>query len=274
MISTEISVGAAQSPESPGILSITDMNFVGIFQIVGSLVLFEEGTEALGGQGVDRVIFTPQLVNGIQVFRTDLAVCLEADISVQCQKFNDVVAVLHRLGHVLLCPVTEGKTVIIRPEPLQSFQHLQKDALRLGTHLFCDKRVISTRFSGLSLTVRNDLSAKEANAAAMEGLECTVIETDEADIQLPLIALLPLFLQIYRQLRRDDGLDVVGLGQSLHLQIIAQHHQLMLQIRSGELVVLYLVNAPGVHIAAENGAQDNPNSGFFSPPLPTISCIF
>ena len=51
----------------------------------------------------------------------------------------------------------------------------------------------------------------------MEGLHSAIAQCQKAYPHIRLIALLPLSLQIHGQLCRNNGLDVVGLGQCLHL---------------------------------------------------------
>ena len=67
--------------KSSGIPPAADIDLIGVLDVVPTLILFEEGAEALLGKAAQSVIVTPQLVNGIQVFGADFIICLEADIS-------------------------------------------------------------------------------------------------------------------------------------------------------------------------------------------------
>ena len=66
--------------KSSGIPPAADIDLIGVLDVILALVLFEEGAEALLGKAAQSVIVTPQLVNGVQIFGTDLVICLEADI--------------------------------------------------------------------------------------------------------------------------------------------------------------------------------------------------
>ena len=66
--------------KSSGIPPAADIDLIGVLDVVPTLILFEEGAEAFLGKAGQSVIVTPQLVNGVQVFGTDLVICLEADI--------------------------------------------------------------------------------------------------------------------------------------------------------------------------------------------------
>ena len=67
--------------KSSGIPPAADIDLIGVLDVILALVLFEEGAEALLGKAAQSVIVTPQLINGVKVFGTDLIICLEADIS-------------------------------------------------------------------------------------------------------------------------------------------------------------------------------------------------
>ena len=144
---------------------------------------------------------------------------------------------------------------------MQALQRPQEDALRFGAHLFSD--------IGIVLSVRvfllggeDDLSAEKTNAAVIERLQDTVTQADEAYIQITLIALLSLFLQIHRQLRCDNRLDVVGLGESFQFHIIVQHHKLMFQICTSKGTCLHLCDTACVHVAAKQRTKDDTDAAF------------
>ena len=96
----------------------------------------------------------------------------------------------------------------------------------------------------------------------MKGLQCAVAKSKKAHPHIRLIALNALLLQIQRQLRRDDGFDIVGLLQSLHFDVIVHHHQHILQVRPRIGTYLHLVETAGFHVATQQGLEDNAHSGF------------
>ena len=95
----------------------------------------------------------------------------------------------------------------------------------------------------------------------MECLQRTVAKGQEADTEISLVALLAFLLQVHGKLSGDDSFDIVGLRECLHLHIIVQHHQNMLQIGTGKLVVLHLCDAAGLHVAAQKGLQHDAHPG-------------
>ena len=54
---------------------------------------------------------------------------------------------------------------------------------------------------------------------------------------------------------------MVCLGQRFHLQVIIHHEQLVFQIGAGETVCLHLLDAAGVHVFAQQGAKNEPDTG-------------
>ena len=145
---------------------------------------------------------------------------------------------------------------------------------RFGAHLFSD--------IGIVLSVRvfllggeDDLSAEKKNQrCGHRDCRDTVTQADEAYIQITLIALLSLFLQIHRQLRCDNRLDVVGLGESFQFHIIVQHHKFMFQICTSKGTCLHLCDTACVHVAAKQRTRTIPMRLFPSPPLPISRSIF
>ena len=96
----------------------------------------------------------------------------------------------------------------------------------------------------------------------MESLHSAIAKCQKAYPHIRLIALLPFLLQIHGQLRRDNGLDIIGLGQCLHLHIIVQHYQHILQISPGKGADFHLGNGTGFQITAQQCLKDNAYSGF------------
>ncbi len=69
-------------------------------------------------------------------------------------------------------------------------------------------------------------------------------------------------LHIHLAFCRDNGLDVVSLGQGTHVHIIVHHQQFVFQIGTAEPVVFYLLNAGVVHAVNQNGAHHQPDTAF------------
>ena len=85
----------------------------------------------------------------------------------------------------------------------------------------------------------------------MQGGERTVSEAEEPDIELALVTLDALALHVHFALGRDDGFDIIGLGQGAHVHIIVHHQELVFQIRTAEPVALHLLDAGGIHAVAQ-----------------------
>ena len=54
-------------------------------------------------QRVDRVVFAPELVYGVNIPAAGLSVGFQAYVTLGLHKVHGVVAVAYRLGHVLAC---------------------------------------------------------------------------------------------------------------------------------------------------------------------------
>ena len=96
----------------------------------------------------------------------------------------------------------------------------------------------------------------------MEGLHSAIAQCQKARPHISLIALLPLSLQIHGQLCRDNGLDVVGLGQCLHLHIIVHHYQHILKVSPRKGTDFHLGNGAGFQITSQQCLEDDADSGF------------
>ena len=96
----------------------------------------------------------------------------------------------------------------------------------------------------------------------MESLHSAIAKCQKAYPHIRLIALLPFLLQIHGQLRRDNGLDIIGLGQRLHLHVIVQHHQHILKVSSCKGTDFHLGNGAGFQITSQQCLEDDADSGF------------
>ena len=63
----------------------------------------------------------------------------------------------------------------------------------------------------------------------------TVAETEEPGVNVPLVALDTFALQVQLGLGGHDGLDIVGLGQGVHVHVIVDHQQAAFQIGNGRI---------------------------------------
>ena len=70
----------------------------------------------------------------------------------------------------------------------------------------------------------------------MGGHQIAVAETEQPGIEQALGGLLALAFHADAILGRDDGLDIPCLGESSHIQVIVDHHQLVFQVGAGEAV--------------------------------------
>ena len=144
---------------------------------------------------------------------------------------------------------------------MQSLDCPEKYSLSLGAHFLGDIRVVDS-VRGLVLCREDDLPTEETDASVVQTLQRSVAKSNKADVQVSLIALLSLALQIHRKLRCDDRLDVVCLRESFQLHVVVEQQQLVLKIGSGERACLDLRDAPGIHIRAEQRAQNQSYTRF------------
>ena len=71
----------------------------------------------------------------------------------------------------------------------------------------------------------------------------TVAEAEEPGVNVPLVALDTLALQVQLGFGGHDGLDIVGLGQGVHVHVVVDHQQAAFQIGTGKAVVLHFLDA-------------------------------
>ena len=105
-------------------------------------------------------------------------------------------------------------------------------------------------------------AAKETVGLVVQGGQRTVSEAEEPDIELALVTLDALALHVHFALGRDDGFDIVGLGQGAQIHIIVHHQEFVLQVRTAEPVALHLLDAGGIHAVAQQGAHDKTDTAF------------
>lgn len=183
--------------------------------------------KALWGQGIFCVILTPPLIGGIQIFGAGFIICLERHIALRGEEVQNVVGIPDSGRNIVLGSLADGEVIVISDQPPQSLQHPEEAPLFFCDQLFRKKGIVKP-LHRFVLGGQNDLAAKESVAAVMECGQCPIAETEETDIDQPLIALLFLTFQVHSQFCGHDGFDIVGLVQSVHIQIIVNHQQLAL----------------------------------------------
>ena len=109
---------------------------------------------------------------------------------------------------------------------------------------------------------QHKLSAVKAIASIIECLQVSIAECQQAGKHPTLVALGSLPLQVHFPLCRDDGLDIVGLFQSLYLHIIVHTQENVLQIGTGKAVFGYFPDTAVLHIGSENAFKHCPNLRF------------
>ena len=143
---------------------------------------------------------------------------------------------------------------------MQPFQTPQQDALQLGTHLFDKERVIRA-VSRLVLGGKDKLAAKEAVRMVIQRGQRTVAEAEEPGVDVALVALDTLALQVQLGFGGHDGLDIVGLGQGVHVHVIVDHQQAAFQISTGKTVVLDFLDAAVAGGVSHEPFQYQPDAG-------------
>ncbi len=98
------------------------MDFVGVFQIIGFLVLLQVGGQAFLGQRIQGIIFAPLLVHIVDGFGTDLRICFQPEVALGFHKLHDIVSVSHSRFHIGTGAVADGELEVIANQPPQSFQ--------------------------------------------------------------------------------------------------------------------------------------------------------
>ena len=77
-----------------------------------------------------------------------------------------------------------------------------------------------------------------------------------------MVTLDALALHVHFALGRDDGFDIVGLGQGAQIHIIVHHQEFVLQVRTAEPVALHLLDAGGIHAVTQQRAHDQSDAAF------------
>ena len=127
------------------------------------------------------VFFAPERINPVQLFRTDGSVWTSFDISIRIHKEDDVVCIL--LDHIAVAFGTFAlrKSKLIADKTLQALKRPKEDTFQLAAHLFGNVGVVFA-CSGLFLRCQDELTAIEAIASIIQGLQIAVGERQQTRI--------------------------------------------------------------------------------------------
>ena len=188
-----------------------DMDIVGSFHVVKSLVLRKLGADTVSRHGLLCVIVAPTGIGFIDCLGAGFAVGFESDIALGLQKLDHIVAAALDRLHILSGLARNAELIVVPDQPVQPLQTPEKDALLFPQQLVHQKRIVRSA-CGPVFGGQHDLAAKEAVGLGVQGGERTVSEAEKTHIELALIALNALALHIHLALGGHDVLDIVGLG--------------------------------------------------------------
>ena len=238
-----------------------DMDIVSGLHIVKTLVLRQLGADAVGRHGLLCVIVAPSRIGFVDRLGAGLAVGFEADVALGLQELDHIVAAALDRLHIFSGLTGNAELIVVPDQPVQPLQTPEKDALLFPQQLIHQKRIVCSA-CGPVFGGQHNLAAKETVGLVVQGGQRTVAKAEKADIELTLIALNALALHVHLALGRDDGFDIVGLGQGAQIHIIIHHQEFVLQVRTAEPVALHLLDAGGIHAVAQQRAHDQPDAAF------------
>ena len=227
-----------------------DMDIVGGLHIIKLLILCKPGADPVGRHGLLCVIVAPSCIDFIDRLGAGFAVCPKADIALRLKKLDHIVAAALDRLHILSGFARNAELIVVPNQLVQSLQTPEEDALLFPQQLVHQKRIVCSA-CGPVFGGQHDLAAKETVGLVVQGGERTVSEAEEPDIELALVTLDALALHVHFALGRDDGFDIVGLGQGAQIHIIVHHQEFVLQVRTAEPVTLHLLDAGGIHAVAQ-----------------------
>ena len=156
---------------------------------------------------------------------------------------------------------------------MQPFQTPEQDAFQLGAHLLHKEGVIRA-VGGLVLGGQDELAAKETVRMVVQRGQRTVAEAEEPGVDVPLVALDTFALQVQLGLGGHDGLNIIRLGQGVHVHVIVNHQQAAFQIGAGKTVVLDFLDAAIAGGISHESLEHQPDAGLSLAALATMSIIF
>ena len=89
----------------------------------------------------------------------------------------------------------------------------------------------------------------------------TVAEAEEPGVDVPLVALDTLALQVQLGFGGHDGLNIIRLGQGVHVHVVIDHQQAALQISTGKAVVLHFLDAAVAGGISHEPLEHQPDAG-------------
>ena len=190
--------------------------------MAGFLVFGQVQAETALGQRRIGVVLAPELVRLVELRGAGLSLAEEVEIPLRVQKLHHVIPVGHGGLHIRFCLFAQCELVILPDQALQAAEAPEEDALRICGELLREIRIVLA-VRVFFLRREDDLPAKEALAAIIEGFQRSVAEAEEADIDITLITLLALLFQIQGKLCCDNELEVIGIRQGLHLHVVVHH---------------------------------------------------
>mgnify|MGYP004643086753 CR=1 FL=1 len=89
----------------------------------------------------------------------------------------------------------------------------------------------------------------------------TVAKAEEPGVNVPLVALDALAFQVQLGFGGHDGLDIVGLGQGVHVHVIVDHQQSAFQIGTSKAVILHLLDTTVAGGISHEPLEHQPDAG-------------
>ena len=237
------------------------IDVVGGFKVIAAVILAQFRAETDGRYAVAGVVLAPQFVDFIEILGADGIVRLEAEVTLRFHEVDDIIAAALDGIHVGGGSFADGEAEVVLHQPVQPFQTPEQDAFQLGAYLLHKEGVIRA-VGRLVLGGQDKLAAKEAVRMVIQRGQRSVAETEEPGVNVTLVALDTLALQVQLGFGGHDGLDIVGLGQGVHVHVIVDHQQAALQIGAGKTVVFDFLDAAVAGGISHEPFQHQPDSGF------------
>ena len=228
--------------ESPHPAATGQIDVVGGFKVIAAVVLSQFCAETDRRYAVAGVVLAPLLVNVVELLGADGVVRLEAEIALGLHEVDDIVAAALDGVHIGGGSFADREAEIVLHQPVQPFQTPEQDAFQLGAHLLHKERVVCA-VGRLVLSGQDKLAAEEAVRMVIQRGQRTVAETEEPGVNVPLVTLDTLALQVQLGFGGHNGLNIIRLGQGVHIHIIVDHEQAAFQIGTGKAVVLDFLDA-------------------------------
>ena len=89
----------------------------------------------------------------------------------------------------------------------------------------------------------------------------TVAEAEEPGVNVALVALDTLALQVQLGFGGHDGLNIIRLGQGVHVHVVVDHQQAAFQIGAGKTVILHFLDAAVAGGISHESLEHQPDAG-------------